>query len=159
MRYTRLALTAGLLLGTAVAALAQVVTSPGSPVRLLPLRDGWTVQSSAKAPAPGDQISTASFATAGWYPTTVPKTVLAVLVDNKVYPDPYYGTNLKSIPGYLDGNWLVMKEGSPFRDPWWYRLEFSVPSATKGSKVSSLGWVAASNTPRARSSERSAKST
>jgi len=135
MRYTRLALTAGLLLGTAVAALAQVVTSPGSPVRLLPLRDGWTVQSSAKAPAPGDQISTAAFTTVGWYPTTVPKTVLAVLVDNKVYPDPYYGTNLKSIPGYLDGNWLVMKEGSPFRDPWWYRLEFSVPSATKGSVV------------------------
>ena len=106
-----------------------------SHVRQLPLRDGWTVQSAAKAPAPGEQISTTAFTPSGWYPTTVPKTVLAVLVDNKVFPDPYYGTNLKSIPGYLDGNWLVMKEGSPFRDPWWYRVEFSVPNDIKGRVV------------------------
>src|SRR5439155_1611031 len=62
-------------------------------------------------------------------------TVLAVLVDNKLYPDPYYGTNLKSIPGYLDGNWLIMKEGSPFRHPWWYRVEFSLPNESKGRLV------------------------
>ena len=115
----------------AVVATAQTA-SPGLQV---PLREGWTVQSSTKAQTPGDQISTGSFTPSGWYATSVPKTVLAVLVDNKVFPDPYYGTNLKSIPGYLDGNWLIMKESSPFRDPWWYRLEFLVPNRSKGRLV------------------------
>src|SRR5690606_34380854 len=59
--------------------------------------------------------------------TTVPRTVLAALVDNGVYPDPYYGLNLQEIPGYKDDLWLVMPEDSPFRDPWWYRVEFDVP--------------------------------
>jgi exo-1,4-beta-D-glucosaminidase len=134
-RLTLLAVAAGLSLVTAGTVPARAAASSASPACQLPLRDGWTVQSSAKEPAPGEQISTAAFQPAGWYPTTVPKTVLAVLVDNKVYPDPYYGTNLKSIPGYLDGNWLIMKEGSPFRDPWWYRLEFSVPPDIKGRVV------------------------
>jgi exo-1,4-beta-D-glucosaminidase len=133
-------LTSGLLTGSLLTSLALAfshhsATAADSSPRQLPLREGWSVQSSAKASAPGDQISTATFTPAGWYPTTVPKTVLAVLVDNKVFPDPYYGLNLKSIPGYLDGNWLVMKEGSPFRDPWWYRLEFSLPDGLKGRVV------------------------
>ena len=115
------------------AAVAEAQTT--DPVQQIPLRDGWTVQSSAKTSARGDEISKGSFTTADWYPTSVPKTVLAVLVDNKVFPDPYYGTNLKSIPGYLPGNWLIMKKGSPFRDPWWYRVEFSVPSDSKGRVV------------------------
>lgn len=129
VQLTRMLPGAACLLATAATA------QTARPVLQIPLRDGWTVQSSAKAPAPGDQISTSAFTPSGWYPTSVPKTVLAVLVDNKVFPDPYYGTNLKSIPGYLDGNWLIMKEGSPFRDPWWYRVEFSVPNESKGRVV------------------------
>ena len=50
--------------------------------------------------------------------------MLVVLVDSKVFPDPYCGTNLKSIPGYLAGDWLIMKSDSPVRDPWWYRVGF-----------------------------------
>ncbi len=99
---THLALAAALLLATAGAIPGQVTTTVASRVRDFPLRDGWTVQSSAKAPVPGEQVSTTSFTPAGWYPTTVPKTILGVLVDNKALPDPYYGTNLKSIPGYLE---------------------------------------------------------
>ena len=117
---------------------AQVALAAGQTpglVRQIPLRDGWAVQSSAKEPASGDKISTTTFRPAGWYRTTVPKTVLAALVDNKVYSDPYYGMNLKSVPGYLDGNWLIMKKGSPFRDPWWYRVEFSVPPEARGRYV------------------------
>jgi exo-1,4-beta-D-glucosaminidase len=126
MRYAGVALVlvAGCFLGAAW----------GEPERIS-LRDGWAVQSSAKETATGEVISSDSFAPSGWYKTSVPKTVLSVLVDNGVYPDPYYGMNLKSIPGYKDGNWLVMKEGSPFRDPWWYRTEFTVPAKAKGQCV------------------------
>ena len=41
------------------------------------LREGWTVQSSAKVPAKGDAISTAGFATTGWHKARVPNTVVA----------------------------------------------------------------------------------
>ncbi len=99
------------------------------------LQDGWALQSSAKEAAGGDALSAVGFATSGWYPTSVPKTALAALVDNGVYPDPYYGMNLKSIPGYQDGGWLVMKQDSPFRDPWWYRIEFNVPREFQGRCV------------------------
>ena len=124
----------------AACVLATLPSAPGQStaageVHSIPLRSGWAIQSSAKVAASGDQVSKTGFATSDWYSTTVPKTVLAVLVDHKVFPDPYYGMNLKSIPGYLDGNWLIMKEGSPFRDPWWYRVEFALPPHTKGHFV------------------------
>ncbi|MDX9972558.1 MAG: hypothetical protein RBU21_06175, partial [FCB group bacterium] len=111
-----------------------VLPSYANPTQI-PLGDGWTVQSSAKESAPGETISTEAFTPTGWYPTTVPKTILAVLVDNGVYPDPYYGMNLKDIPGYQDGNWLVMKQDSPFRSPWWYRTEFTLPAEHEGKCV------------------------
>src|SRR5437773_5609400 len=63
------------------------------------LANGWRVQSSAKISAIGDSISTPRFKTTGWYSTSVPTTVLAALVANRVYPDPYVGMNLRSIPG------------------------------------------------------------
>src|SRR5271156_5169129 len=63
------------------------------------LADHWQIQSSAKAGAEGAMISTTAFKPADWYPATVPSTVVGTLVDDKVYPDPFFGMNLKSIPG------------------------------------------------------------
>lgn len=103
---------------------------------VLPLADGWKLQSSAKLDAPaGKALSTAGCSTAGWYACSVPRTVLAALVDNNVYPDPYYGTNLKKIPGYKDGPWLRMDESSPFYPTWWYRTEFTAPADFKDKYV------------------------
>jgi hypothetical protein len=34
--------------------------------------------------------------------------------------------NLKKIPGFKEGRWLVMPEGSPFRFSWWFRTEFEL---------------------------------
>jgi len=45
------------------------------------------------------KVSAAGFATNGWHKTTVPNTVVGTLVDDKTYPDPTYGTNLKNLPG------------------------------------------------------------
>src|SRR5215470_8028524 len=55
----------------------------------LPLKS-WEIQSHAKVDASGETISTPSFQPRGWYPATVPSTVVAALVANKVYSDPYF---------------------------------------------------------------------
>ncbi len=104
------------------------------------LKKNWTIQSSAKVAQKGDVISTAGFQTAGWYSASVPTTVLAALVDHKVYPDPYFGMNLRSIPGttYPIGAIFSdrpMPEGSPFAVPWWYRTEFRVPASARGKTL------------------------
>jgi hypothetical protein len=49
-----------------------------------------------------------------WYNATVPGTVLRTLVDQGVYPDPYYGLNNLAIPEDL------------CRKDWWYRCSFSL---------------------------------
>jgi len=46
----------------------------------VPLATGWSLQSSAKVPEPGEVLSTPQFRPTGWYPATVPTTVVAALV-------------------------------------------------------------------------------
>ena len=104
------------------------------------LSNGWKVQSSAKVNGNGDQISSATFDTAGWYPTSIPKTVFAVLVENGVYKDPYFGMNLRSVPGVeypIGGEFanLDMPANSPYAVPWWYRDEFEVPKRFQGKRL------------------------
>ena len=107
------------------------------------LRDGWEVQSSAKVQGGGDKVSVEGFSTKGWYKTSAPKTVFAVLVENGVYKDPYYGMNLRSVPGIeypIGGQFanLDMPADSPYAVPWWYRKQFEVPRQFKGHTV----WMA-----------------
>ncbi len=101
----------------------------------LPLAKDWRLQSSAEVSATGGALSTPGCNVAGWHTTTVPRTVLAALVDNGVYPDPYYGLNMKAVDGYQDGPWIVMPDDSPFDVPWWYRVEFELPAAFKGKHL------------------------
>ena len=95
---------------------------------VLQLKDNWKIESSAMVPQDGSVISTADFQAEKWYSSSVPSTVLAALVKNKVYPDPFYGDNLKKIPGYRSGSWLSMPKESPFRASWWYRTNFELPA-------------------------------
>lgn len=96
------------------------------------LRNNWAIQSSAKVGDNAQSLSMPGYNPEGWYPTTMPTTVLAALVANKVYPDPYYGNNFKSLPGLIPERKWDMPEGSPFKAPWWYRTEFSLPENFKG---------------------------
>jgi exo-1,4-beta-D-glucosaminidase len=87
------------------------------------------IRSSDELAQTGDQISSPSFDTSGWYPATVPTTVIRALVSDGVYADPYYGLNLRSIPGTtydFGDNFAVdpMPADSPFRVSWWYRTQF-----------------------------------
>jgi len=123
-------------------ALVTAAWASGDPVTssMLNLREGWAIQSSAKVQEKGEVLSTTKFTPTGWYSTGVPATVLAALVANKVYPDPYFGMNLRSIPGtsYPIGQNFSprpMPPDSPFRVSWWYRTEFRLPAEFQGKTL------------------------
>lgn len=104
------------------------------------LRENWRLQSSARVNAAGNAISQPGFHAGGWYATSVPSTVLAALVANQVYPNPYFGMNLRDIPGttYPVGKVfsnLDMPEDSPFAVSWWYRTEFELPGSLAGQVI------------------------
>jgi exo-1,4-beta-D-glucosaminidase len=99
------------------------------------LKENWVIQSSENIEAEGAGISTIEYEPEGWYPTTVPSTVLAALVENGVYPDPYFGTNIDSIPGAITGRRREMPENSPFNAPWWYRTEFRLPAGYRDKNI------------------------
>jgi exo-1,4-beta-D-glucosaminidase len=104
------------------------------------LREGWKVQSSAQVAASGEKISQPGFAISGWYATSVPQTVFAVLVENGVYKNPYYGTNLRNFPGveYKIGSQFAnqdMPPNGPYAVPWWYREEFELPASDAGKQI------------------------
>jgi exo-1,4-beta-D-glucosaminidase len=98
------------------------------------LRDDWRLHSACKLQAAGDSISVAGFQTVDWLKTSVPNTVLAAQVAGGLLPDPYYGDNLRKIPGtsYPVGHNfsnLPMPADSPYACGWWYREEFAAPSS------------------------------
>ena len=64
--------------------------------------------------------------TDGWYNATVPGTVLTTLVEQQVYPDPYFGLNNLYIPESL------------CRQEWWYRISFPTPERAEGEQLSLL---------------------
>jgi len=78
------------------------------------LDKGWHIRSSKDINADGEMISSPDLDLEGWYPASVPATVLAVLVKNGVYSDPFFGKNLEKIPT------------GQFEDSWWYRTEFDL---------------------------------
>ncbi len=104
------------------------------------LREGWSLQSGCKVHDRGEKISTSSFAAVGWYKATVPTTVLAAQVASGEFKDPYFGTNLREIPGttYPVGenfSKLPMPNDSPYFCSWWYRKEFVVPATERGKSI------------------------
>ena len=124
-----------LLFGWLSLAAPPPAATPGA--SRIALDDGWQLQSSCVTRAAGEEISVAGFPVAGWHSTSVPSTVLAALVNDKTYPDPYFGMNLRKIPGanYPIGRMfanLPMPEDSPFRCSWWYRREFRLPASYAG---------------------------
>jgi exo-1,4-beta-D-glucosaminidase len=107
------------------------------------LRQGWAIQSSADVHESGGVLSSTSFQPAGWHRTTLPSTVFHALVEDHVYPDPYFGMNLRSTPGMsypigVNFSNSPMPEDSPFHRSWWYRTEFQIPADYRGKTV----WLA-----------------
>ena len=104
---------------------------------LLLCREGWTLQSSGKVDEKGEVLSSPAFQPKDWYTVSVPTTVVAALVERKVYPDPVFGTNLRSFPGrHLSDRREFFQHphaaGQSFIVPWWYRKEFVAARRLQG---------------------------
>ena len=112
------------------AATAHKVAIPAD--RSVELHRGWALQSSCNVKATGDAISRSGFAIKGWHHAEVPTTVVGALITDGTYKDPYYGMNLRSLPGmdYSSKHFFSdqdMPAGSPYRCSWWFRTEFATP--------------------------------
>jgi exo-1,4-beta-D-glucosaminidase len=105
--------------------------------RVVELKEGWQVQSGCGLNADGESISKPQFKSADWLPASVPSTVLAVQLAAGKIPDPYYGDNLRKLPGVdypIGENFsnLPMSQDSPYHCAWWYRKQFNIPVANRG---------------------------
>ena len=106
----------------------------------LALSDGWNLQSSGKVAETGDVISKPGYQPRDWYKVSVPTTVVAALVKEKVYPDPNFGMNLRQFPGVtyrIGANFsnISMEQDSPFAMAWWYRKAFALPAGDRGKTI------------------------
>jgi exo-1,4-beta-D-glucosaminidase len=112
------------LLAVLVAVLAvalgpAAVRAAAATVSSTELTSGWSLRSANNVTDTGPTISQPGYSTTGWYPITVPSTVLAGLVANNVYQNIYFGTNLQSVPDLTTQN-------------WWYRGQFTAPATSAG---------------------------
>ncbi len=85
--------------------------------------NNWQLQDASKVTASAGEISAASFRPSGWYPATVPGTVLTTLVNDHVYPEPLYGENMRLIPESLN------------KASYWYRTTIHVPARYNGRRT------------------------
>jgi exo-1,4-beta-D-glucosaminidase len=101
------------------------------------LERGWTIRSSARLAADGAALSRVGVNTSDWLTATVPTTVVGAMVSAGRFQDPYVAMNLRSIPGtsYPIGTVFAtepLPARSPYRDAWWFRTEFNIPSDHRG---------------------------
>lgn len=114
------------------------------PENSLILYDNWHMKESYYAGMDGSEISTSDYKHKNWYDTTIPATVLGVLVNHGIYPDPYIGLNNMKIPDASDEvnvkynlkkySHLPKKE-NPWKSPYWFRKEFVIPKEFKGKDI------------------------
>src|SRR6201986_2640211 len=88
------------------------------------LKNGWHMQSAVTDGSKGSQISTTAFSAEKWYKVSVPTTVIAGLLANKVYDfDPFYSRNFEKL------------NDSRLDKPWWFRKEFKLAESENGKNV------------------------
>jgi beta-galactosidase/beta-glucuronidase len=113
------------------------------PEGALLLRDNWKVVSSLVAGTKGAKLSKSNVYTQDWALTSLPATVLTALVRNGLYPNPYTGTNNMLIPDASDAynsdynllKYSHIKNKNPWKDPYWYRNEFTIPAGFSGKTI------------------------
>ena len=120
MKFNSLKLFKAIFVGLLLSSLTMCKTEEQPKSGNIPLSDGWEVISSANVQATGEMLSDTAFNTENWYQTSVPATVLAVLINNGVYKDPYFDMNLEKI------------DREQFKKSWWYRKEFNIDTTEHG---------------------------
>jgi exo-1,4-beta-D-glucosaminidase len=97
---------------------AQAITSN------LILRDGWQMQSATVVKASGAELSEPGYKATGWYPVSVPTTIIGGLLANKVYSfDPFYGMNFEKL------------KDPKLDSTWWFRTSFVPVPEWKGKDI------------------------
>jgi len=131
--------------------------NPPASVTRLDLHTDWQLQSacvlqgSATGPAglknndhpglDGEILSSPLYRPIGWISTSVPNTIVAAQVAAGLIKDPFYGMNLRKLPGmdYPLGSMfsnLAMLDTSPYKCGWWYRTQFRLPAGFANHAVS-----------------------
>src|SRR5215470_3340805 len=133
-------MSATLALSLSIASFAQTETAHAHSSSRLALAEGWSLQTSSKIEQSGEEISKPGFQPRDWYTVSVPTTVVAALVKHKVLPDPYYGMNLRQLPGVsypIGSNFsnIPMPPDSPYAASWWYRKTFTLPAEDRGKAI------------------------
>ncbi|MFI6071426.1 glycosyl hydrolase 2 galactose-binding domain-containing protein [Actinoplanes sp. NPDC051343] len=93
---------------------------------------GWMMQTSAQVGSDA-AVSQPGFDTAGWLPVKARSTVYAGLLANGRYADPFYSTNMASVPA------------AQFKVPWWYRADIQVPADRNHTSLDFSGILSASD--------------
>jgi exo-1,4-beta-D-glucosaminidase len=114
-----LTMSLALVVGTGWAGRAVATTSTAPTVSSSDLSQGWALRSANAVTDAGATLSQVGYSTTGWYPISIPSTVLTGLVANNVYPNIYFGNNLQSVPDLTTQN-------------WWFRGEFNAPANAAG---------------------------
>ena len=91
----------------------------------------WKMMKAQEVKATGAEVSSVGFSTEGWTEATVPGTVLSNLVENGVYPEPYFGRNNKISQGIIPD---LSTAGREFYT-YWFRTEFQIPENFKGKRI------------------------
>jgi exo-1,4-beta-D-glucosaminidase len=143
-RYTTTALVLGLLGSLASGAWAGdrhpaaphgrtgTTRIPGAAGSSTPL-SGFALRSTAEVDESPAAVSSPGYPATGWYPAGPRSTVLAALLANGVYDDPFHSTNLRKIPQ------------ADFRVPWWYRSDFTVEDTGPRTALDFSGVVSAAD--------------
>jgi exo-1,4-beta-D-glucosaminidase len=118
----------------------HVVSVVSAQTARMDLHQGWALQSSCRIKQSVEALSGTGFNPSGWYQATVPSTVLAAQVASGDFKDPYFGDDLRKIPGTsypIGENFaeLPMPKDSPYACSWWYRTEFQLPKNYQGRTV------------------------
>ena len=133
-----------------------LAATPTGPNTRLDLHTGWQLQSacvlqgSTTGPAglknhdgpgfDGEVLSSPLYRPIGWISTTIPNTIVAAQVAAGIIKDPFYGMNLRKLPGmdYPIGSMfsnLAMLDTSPYKCGWWYRTQLRLPASFSGHSV------------------------
>lgn len=88
------------------------------------LKNNWQMQSSTSVTGSGASISQIGYVPTGWYKVSVPTTIIAGLLSNKVYDfDPFYDMNFEKL------------KDPKLDSTWWFRTEFTLPKSEKAKDV------------------------
>ncbi|MCW7942787.1 exo-beta-D-glucosaminidase [Streptomyces hygroscopicus] len=94
---------------------------------------GYAIQSTAKVSDPPAAVSSPGYPASGWYPAGPRSTVLAALLADGLYPDPFHSTNQQRIPK------------ADFQVPWWYRTDFTVADTKRRTSLDFSGVISAAD--------------